>query len=243
MKNCLKIILPAMLAVAAHGTPLACTVGTYASYQALGAGGCTVGNELFSNFSGLSFSNSMDVPQIPTSDIVITPTVSSNVDSLAFSYQNLPVTPNQTSTVVGVGNNQILGYDFTYVVAPNPNPVADVQMTSTISNTNTAAVSAVKDANTTGGPLAVSTANDGNSPHPSLSLVAGPIAPISGSGAVQVLDAISLQGQTGVAQQQDFTNLFTEGPAAVAEPGPVFLIGSGLVSLGLVRKRFRREKE
>lgn len=241
MKHSLKIILPLLLAALARGTPAACPVGaTYAVYQALGATGCSLGNEVFSNFTGLSFSNSLGVPAIPTTDIIITPSVAGNVDSLLFSYAGLPVTTNQTATVLGVGASQLLAYNFMYLVTPNPNPLADIQMKSTISNTNAAGVSAVKDASN-GGPLQQSSASDGGAAHIALTLVTGPVTPLSGSAAFSILDAISLQGQNGVAQQQDFTNLFTEGAApGVPEPGPALLIGSGLVCFGLARKRFRR---
>jgi hypothetical protein len=244
MKHSLKIVLPILaIAALAYGAPVACPVGgTYAVYQALGSTGCIVGDEVFSNFSALSFSNSLGVPSIPTTDIIITPSVSSNVDSLLFSYTNLPVTANQTATVLGEGNAQLLAYDFTFLVTPNPNPLLDIQMKSTISNTNAAGVSAVKDASN-GGPMVNSQADDGGVAHASLTSVIGPITALSGGGAFNVLDAISLQGENGVAQQQDFTNLFTEGPftTTTPEPGPIVLIGSGLVCLGLTRRRFRQK--
>ncbi|HEY4360650.1 MAG TPA: PEP-CTERM sorting domain-containing protein [Bryobacteraceae bacterium] len=241
MKHYLKIVLPVMLAALARGTPSACVATTYTAYEALGSGGCTVGNELFSNFSALSFSNSLGVPTISTDDILITPSTAASIDSLAFTYQNLPATANQTATVVGVGNSQLLAYNFNYIITPNLNPVVDIQMETTLLNTNAAGVSAVKDASN-GGPVQESSSSDGGTSHASLSLVTGPVTALSGGGAFNVLDAISLQGQNGVAQQSNFTNLFTEGALATTpEPGPVLLIGSGLVCLGLSRRQFRRK--
>ncbi len=183
MKHCLKIVLPVIvLAALARATPSTCAGASYTAYEALGSGGCTVGDELFSNFSALSFSNSLGVPSIPTTDIIITPSVSSNVDSLLFSYTNLPVTANQTATVLGEGNAQLLAYDFTFLVTPNPNPLLYIQMKSTISNTNAAGVSAVKDASN-GGPMVNSQADDGGVAHASLTSVIGPITASSGGGA------------------------------------------------------------
>ena len=241
MKHGLKILLPVILAALARGTPATCVSGTYTSYIALAGTGCALGNEVFSNFSSLSFSNSLGVSTIPTDDILIAPSTAAGVDSLVFSYQNLPVTANQTATVVGVGNSQLLAYNFTYLITPNLNPVVDIQMKTTMSNTNTAGVSAVKDASN-GGPVQESSASDGGVAHAALTLVTGPLTAVSGGGAFNVLDAVSLQGQNGVAQQQNFTNLFTEGALATTpEPGPVLLIGSGLVCLGLSRRQFRRK--
>lgn len=242
MKHYLTIVMPLMLAALARGAPATCAPGTYTTYQALGSTGCTVGNELFSNFSALSFSNSLGVSTIPTGDIFITPASLAGVDSLVFTYQNLPVTTNQTATVAGVGAAQLLAYNFMYVVTPNPNPLADIQMKTTLLNTNAASVSAVKDASN-GGAVLESSSSDGGSAHVSLTTLNGPVTALSGTTAFQILDAVSLQGQNGVAQQQDYTNLFTEGAVVVGgtpEPGPIFLIGSGLVCLGLTRRHFAR---
>jgi hypothetical protein len=62
---------------------------------------------------------------------------------------------------------------------------------------------------------------------------------VSFGGPYTVQDTISLEGQNGVAEQQDFTNGFTEGTATITgtpEPSTNLLIGTGLILFGLTRK-------
>lgn len=237
MRIWLTMILPVALATAAWSSPSACVAGTYASFVSLGSTGCTVGDETFSNFGGLNFTNSLGVDTISTAELLITPTVVGDVDELLFTYQDLPTGTGgfPTSTDVGVGNNQIFSYNFTYTITPDPNPLADIQMESTILNTIGGSVSAVKDLDSS---ATESTANDAGTPHPTLTSVSGPITAVSAGGPYTVQDTISLQGQTGTAEQQDFTNLFTEGPfsSSVPEPSTSILIGAGLIGFGITKK-------
>jgi hypothetical protein len=240
MRIWLKTILPIALAAAAWGSPTACVSGTYASYQALGSGGCTVGDETFSNFGDFSFTNTLNVDTIDTSNLVITPSVIGGVDELVFTYQDLPTTSGgfPTSTDVGVAGGQTFSYNFSYTITPSPNPIVDIQMLSTILNTNGASVSAVKDFNSDSN---ASSANDNGTEHPTLTSVSGPVVSVaSTTGPYTVLDTISLEGQNGIAEQQDFTNEFTEGPfsSTVPEPSSMLLIASGLICFG-VTKKFR----
>jgi hypothetical protein len=243
MRIWLKIILPIAFATAAWSSP-ACTMGSYASYQALGSTGCTVGDEIFSNFGSLTFTNSLNVDEISTSELFITPTVvgsgPGSVDELLFTYQGLPTGSGgfPTSTDIGVASNQTLSYEFQYIVSPasSPIPIVDIQMLSTILNTMGGSVSAVKDVNT---DATQSTANDGGTQHPSFTSVAGPITPVTFGGPYTVQDTISLEGQNGMAQQQNFTNDFTEGAAVLTgtpEPSTNLLIGTGLILFGMTRK-------
>ena len=151
MRIWLKIVLPIAFAAAAWSAP-ACTMGTYASYQALGSTGCTVGDETFSNFGSLTFTNSLNVDEVSTSELFITPSVVGGVDELLFNYQGLPTGFGgfPTSTDIGVLSNQTLSYAFQYIVSPTsvPIPIVDIQMLSTILNTNGGSVSAVKDVDT-----------------------------------------------------------------------------------------------
>lgn len=243
MRFWLKITIPlAALSAVAWGAP-ACTSGTYASYQSLGSGGCMVGNEVFSNFGSLSFSGTIG-ETFPNTDLIVSPTVvtsiTGNVDELTFTYTSLPA-GNFSSTVAGVTASEILGYSFMYQVTPSPNPVADIQMTSELGTTGTGNVSAVKQVNP-GGTITQSSVNNGMTDFTLPSLVSGLQEPVSGTSAFDVQDAISLQAQTGTAQQENFVNLFTEGSAATVTPEPstTLLIGSGLLCFGLVRRRRAR---
>lgn len=240
MRFWLKVtIMGAALGGAAWGS--ACTQASYAAYESM-VSSCTVGDEAFGNFSALSFSGTLGLT-VSTSDILITPQVVGNVDELVFTYQNLPVPPNASSTTAEVSANQILGYSFNYVVTPIPNPVIDIQMISDIGTTGTGNVSAVKDA-LVGGSLFESAANNGSSIDTFPTLISGPITPVPGTSApFTVQDAISLQGQTGTAEQLDYTNLFTEGAVSTSTPEPAttLLVGTGLLCFGLTRRyRARR---
>jgi len=243
MRNWLKIVLPIAFAAAACAAP-ACTMGTYASYQALGSGGCTVGDETFSNFGSLTFTNSLNVDDISTSQLFITPTeVGSgpgSIDELLFNYQGLPTGSGgfPSSTDIGAASNQTLSYEFQYIVSPTsvPIPIVEIQMLSTILNTNGGSVSAVKDVDS---DATQSTASDSGMQHGSLTSVPGPVTSVTFGGPYTVQDTISLEGQNGMAEQQDFTNKFTEGAAAVSstpEPSTNLLIGTGLILFGLTRK-------
>jgi hypothetical protein len=241
MRIWLKIVLPIAFAAAAWSAP-ACTMGTYASYQALGSTGCTVGDETFSNFGSLTFTNSLGVDEISTSELFITPTVvgsgPGSIDELLFNYQGLPTGSGgfPTSTDIGVLSNQNLSYGFQYIVSPTsvPIPIVDIQMLSTILNTNGGSVSAVKDVNS---DATESTASDGGAQHASFTSVPGPITSVTFGGPYTVQDSISLEGQNGIAEQQDFTNEFTEGAVdSVPEPSTNLLIGTGLILFGLTRK-------
>jgi PEP-CTERM motif-containing protein len=238
MRIWLKMILPIAFAAAAWSAPSACVAGTYASYQAL-VSGCTVGDEVFSNFTGLTFTNSLGVDTITPAELFITPSVVAGVDELLFTYQNLPTGFGgfPSSTDVGVGGSQIFSYSFQYIVTPSPNPLADIQMKSTILNTGSGSVSAVKDLDSN---ATESSANDGGGPHTSFTPVSGPITAVSFGGPYTVQDTISLQGQSGTAEQQDFTNLFTEGSVSTSTPEPstTLLIATGLICFGITR-RFR----
>ena len=79
-------ILGAAMATAAWGS--ACGTASYATYAGM-SGGCTVGDETFSNFSALSISGTVGLT-LPEADILITPEVAGGVDELVFSYQSLP---------------------------------------------------------------------------------------------------------------------------------------------------------
>ncbi len=225
-------ILGAAMATAAWGS--ACGTASYATYAGM-SGGCTVGDETFSNFSALSISGTVGLT-LPEADILITPEVAGGVDELVFSYQSLP-SSNPGPTELGVGAGENFGYSFNFIVTPDPNPVIDIQMTSNIGVTGTGNVSAVKNVST-GGTVYTSSANNGLADFTYPSLVSGPVVSIPGTSAFTVQDSISLQGQVGTANQENFTNLFTEGAVSTATPEPAttLLIGTGLLCFGLTRK-------
>jgi hypothetical protein len=243
MRIWLKIVLPIAFAAAAWSSPASCATGSYASYQALGSTGCTVGDETFSNFGSLTFTNSLNVDTVSTSQLFITPAVVGGVDELLFNYQGLPTGTGgfPTATDIGVLSDQSLSYEFQYTVTPSPNPILDIQMLSTILNTNGGSVSAVKDVNS---DSTESTASDGGVANAVFTPVSGPVTAVDFGGPYTVQDTITLEGQNGVAEQQDFTNLFTEGTVVTTsapEPSAGLLIGTGLILFGM-SKKFRANR-
>src|SRR5260370_34252528 len=68
----LLAITLAMFVSAASAAPLCVVGGTVASYEAFGGGGCTIGNELFSNFIYLSTPSGTGVV-VPYTAVFLTP--------------------------------------------------------------------------------------------------------------------------------------------------------------------------
>jgi hypothetical protein len=73
----------ALLAVAQVSSAATCTSGTLASYLALGSGGCTIGNDVLSNFQTLS--GQTGATEIATNAVFVTPGGGTSTPSLTFS--------------------------------------------------------------------------------------------------------------------------------------------------------------
>jgi hypothetical protein len=240
----LKISTMVVLITAVATAAPMCTTDTYANYEALGAGGCTVGDETFSNFSDLSFSNSLGVLPLGTGQILITPTPGTNEASLSFSYQT--AAGGTPITIMFIDNSQVFAFDFTYAVSGKN--LGGIQQTAAFSNTSPGAASFTKNAMPTGGPIFTSAVTDEGSSHVSATYD-GPVTDVSGakSGDFLVKDAIALQAQSGTVSNSGFTNnFFLVAPGqtgTVPEPPVSVLIGGGLVLIGsLTRKVAERRR-
>jgi hypothetical protein len=236
-------LLAALLASVGAAAPL-CVQGTYTSYRALGAGGCSIGAETFSAFSTLAFSNSLGVPTLSADQILISPSVSGDTDSLAFTYQTAASGAPVTVSLNQMG--QAFAFSFSYLATAAPSSVlSSVQMASTFSNTNPGSVSASKNIELeTGGPIFTSAMTDGGVSHP-LATYNGPVTPVSGSGTFIVNDAISLQAQAGAVSDSGFTNTFNLGVSSITatpEPAASLLIGSGLLLFGALMRRIANRR-
>jgi len=217
----------------------ACVSGTYASYQAL-AGGCSIGDATFSNFSGLTFLNSPGVPALTASQIEVIPSGTATSDMLTFVYLNAAGAP---TPVTVNANGQIFSFGMNFQIVVTPSALTGIQMSSTFSNTMPGSVSATKSIQPVGGPILVSsTVNDGGTSH-AMGTLNGLVMPVSGVGAFLVTDTTSLQAQTGSVTQAGFANSFNIGPvASTPEIASQAMIGGGLVFLSLLANSMRKRK-
>jgi len=222
-----------------------CTTQLYSAYVALGSGGCSVGDETFSNFTTPSFTNSLGVATLTNDQILVTPSNAGATDSLSFSYETVTGAP---MTITLSDNAQVFAFTFMYVAsAGSGTTLSSLQMGSTFGNTTPGSVSATKNAQTAGGPIITSAVTD-NGITNAFGTFSGPVTPVTnGTTPFNVLDAISLQAQSGMVSDAGFKNSFTLSPAGVPgsapEPPASILIGSGLLLIsGLVRKISRRRR-
>ncbi len=72
-----------LFAVAQFSSAATCTSGTLASYLALGPGGCTIGNDVLSNFQTLA--GQTGASEIANNAVVVTPGGGTSTPSLTFS--------------------------------------------------------------------------------------------------------------------------------------------------------------
>jgi hypothetical protein len=239
MATSIKLYMLAVLGVTAGMAAPMCTTGTYDTYVALGAGGCSLGGETFSNFSSSpSFTNSLGVPTLANTQILITPTVTGNDETLAVSYETLTGAPLVISLIDG---DQVFAFSFAYVATPGPaTTLSSIQMTSTFSNISPGAVSATKNAQAeSGGTLFTSAATDGGVSNLNNTYL-GPVTAVTGgTTAFNVKDAISLEAEFGAVSDTGFANRFVTSPvmAGVPEPPALLLIGGGLLVISSVARR------
>lgn len=238
----MKTVLTAVclcLVPAALASPAACVTGTYASYQAL-SGGCSVGDAVFSNFSGLAFVNT-GIDALTPSEIDVIPSGTSTDAMLTFVYLN----SNGVATPVTVDSNgQIFAFGFDFDVTVSPSILTGIQIASTFSNTTPGSVSTTKTAQLEGGPtFAPSTVSDGGVSNP-MGTYDGVLIPVSGVGTFVISDTTSLQAQTGSVTQAGFDNTFdlAASNATTPEVGSFVMIGSGLVFLSVLTGSNRRRK-
>ena len=225
--------------VAVFGVALPCATGTYTSYVALGATGCTIGDATFNNFSALAFVNSGGVPALTGAQIEVIPSGSPTNATLSYVYVDLagapaPVTVSTTGAIFSFG--------FSYGLIVSPSHLSAIDMTATFSNTSPGGVSATKNAQIGAGPVFTSTVNDNGISNP-LATYIGAGALVSGIGTWVIKNDTSLQanGTGGVATECRFTNVFTlASDVSTPEPLPLAMVGFGLIGLGLISRKTRK---
>jgi hypothetical protein len=187
--------------------------------------------------------NSPGVPQLTSSEILVTPSGTATDAALSFVYLNAagavaPVTVNQLG--------QIFSFGLSFQVLVSPSALAGIQMDSTFGNTSPGSASATKTAQLqTGGPMVTSTVSDGGISNPT-GTYTGTLMPVSGVGTFIITDTTSLQAQSGSVTQSGFANSFLLNAASTTTPEPrtFATIGAGLIFLSLIasstRKRHRQ---
>jgi hypothetical protein len=235
MRSIFAILGLSVAASSAFGA--ACVSQTYDQYVALGAGGCTIGTTVFNNFGSLSFVNT-GVPTLPPQDVLVTPGGSPLAPTLSFTYVSganhvpTPETVNTSGSIFSMG----LSYDLT----PNAAILTSLQINSTFTNNSPGSASTTKTAQLAGGgPSFISTVSDGGITNPLATYNGSQINP-TGTGVWVITDTVSLQAQsTGSVTQNGFANLFGLQNQVVGTPEPLsaLLIGSGLICLGLMKRK------
>jgi hypothetical protein len=226
------IIALCLIAAAATASTVACVTGRSASYGAL-FGGCSIGDAVFSNFSGLSFVNA-GVPVFTASNIEVTPSGISTDPTLTFQYLNTdgvltPVTVNTSGEIFS------LGLSFDVVVSPAA--LTGIKMSSMFSNTMPGSISASKTAQWWGATVGPSTVSSGGVSNPAATY-SGAIIPMSGVGTVLTSDTMSLQTQCVIPSTNEFSKPdWGTDPTATAEGGSFAMVGSGLIVVGLIARR------
>ena len=206
--------------------------GTMASYEALGVGGCVIGDKLFNNFS-YSSTGSGTATAVPDSLVFLTPVDAGTYSpgpGIVFSSNNW-VVPGST-TVTSILD---MSFRFTVTVLPGGHLIDDASLT-------------LGNFNMTGN----GTGNIGESLcNADCSAQLGRRLDVSAGG--QLFDETSFAGTNTVVVQKNFSlavprnstgsisvSSFTENFSEIPEPVGAILIGSGLLALGAWRRRGSR---
>lgn len=230
-----KVLITALIlaSIPAFATVSTCTTGTYTSYQAL-SGGCSIGDAVFTGFSGLS--------GISGADVQITPTMTSNGATLTFTYVN-----------GGSASPETVQYGQTFSLSLNYQVDVSGQLTGIETGSQYSSVSGgTETASLTGAGQTVSESNNGFSYYGVYTLNSR-LATTSSTGTINISNLITLNsGSMGYVSQNAFINTldYTSTPVIVNvpdsgdDPAPeiqsLSMIGSGLVALGIF-SRFRRK--
>ena len=222
----------ASLASAAPIYPTCIAGGTMASYEALGAGGCVIGDKLFNNFS-YSSTGQGTATAVDPSTIFLSPVDAGTFSpgpGIVFSSSNW-VVPGST-TVTSILD---MSFRFTVTVLPGGPLINDASLTLGSFNMT---------------PFG--TANIGETVcNADCSAQLGSRLDVSAGG--QLFDETTFAGTNTVVVQKNFSlavprnstgsisvSSFTENFSEIPEPVGAILIGSGLLALGAWRRRGSR---
>lgn len=203
-----------------------CTSGTLASYLALGSGGCTIGNDVLSNFQTLS--GQTGATEIATNGVVVTPGGGTSTPSLTFS------------TIQSVSTGGLVESIFTYQISGPTFTSASLALSGS-SETVDGAVTDIENfcAGGTFGPDGV----DGCTGTAGSLLTLDGIqnsnsSPLSPASLVSVTNDFTVDGGTaGSAAGGTFADSFTATP----EPASLFMAALGILTATTVRMYSKRK--
>jgi hypothetical protein len=216
-------------ACVASAAPLCVSGATMASYQALGAGGCTIGNLLFSNFiyGGTSFGTA----SVPNTDVFLTP-----VDAGTFYPGPGIVFSSSGWSLPAASPTTFMFIDSTIRFNVSALPGSGVL----IDDGSLALLSPVATGTGQGGvteiisPAGIKLEVDANG----LLVSQKVFAPTASVSVLKDLLIAVPQGAAGSGSVQ--ITSFAENFSEVPEPVGTVLIGSGLLALGIWRRRASR---
>jgi hypothetical protein len=223
----LLVIVLAAFVSAAPAAPLCIAGGTMASYEALGSGGCVIGDKLFSDFKYGSTVQGAGVAVLDT-QVFLTPVVTDIYNpgpGIIFSSANWVLSASGVDSLV---DSSIL---FTVTVLSGEKNMEDGTLTL---SSFTPSGTGLADLTETISPSSIQLQVDSGGP-----LVSHAYFPSTNTVSVAkdlFLFVPAGEPGSGSIQVNSFEEDFSEAP----EPMSMVLIGSGLLGLGFWRRRVVR---
>ena len=227
------IVAGAFMAVAGSALAMSfptCVAGTYTSYEAL-SGGCVINNLLFSNFSDMKASSGNAVT-LAASSITVTPDFVSLDEGLGFTAAWSVTSPGSMDSLLS----------FTVQTVDGSKTLNDIDLSFNGAATGSGTTA------TTETYCVGSTIGTAHCPTPiktiavsSPSGVSGPVTQFyAPTNALSVSkDIILAAGTSGTASISLVSNTYSQ-TGVVPEPMSFVYLGTGLIAIGLLRRRTAR---